>query len=119
MQAGVRSELPRDGYALSLMDWNSPLDVQARATVLLEHGLGEHIGRYDGVAQRLLQAGFAVRGYDHVGHGLSGGRRGDLPQPGRLLDDLGQVIDATRRQPGRASQPLILLGHSKIGRAHV
>ncbi len=115
MQVGVRSELPRDGYALSLLDWPSPVDVQARATVLLVHGLGEHIGRYDGVAQRLLQAGFAVRGYDHVGHGLSGGRRGDLPEPDRLLQDLGQVIDATRRMPGGAARPLILLGHSMGG----
>ncbi len=115
MQAGVRSELPRDGYALSLLDWPSPVGVHARATVLLVHGLGEHIGRYDGVAQRLLQAGFAVRGYDHVGHGLSGGRRGDLPEPDRLLQDLGQVIDATRRMPGGAARPLILLGHSMGG----
>jgi alpha-beta hydrolase superfamily lysophospholipase len=115
MQAGVRSELPRDGYALSLLDWPSPVEADVRATVLLVHGLGEHIGRYDGVAQRLLQAGFAVRGYDHVGHGLSGGRRGDLPERDRLLQDLGQVIDATRRLPGRAAHPLILLGHSMGG----
>ena len=56
MQNGVRSELPRDGYALSLLDWPSPVAANARATVLLVHGLGEHIGRYDGVAQRLMQA---------------------------------------------------------------
>jgi alpha-beta hydrolase superfamily lysophospholipase len=115
MHAGVRSELTRDGYALSVLDWPLPAHVQARATVLLVHGLGEHIGRYDAVAQRLGQAGFAVRGYDHVGHGLSGGRRGDLPQADSLLADLGQVIDATRSLPGRASHPLILLGHSMGG----
>lgn len=111
----VRSELSRDGYTLSVQDWPLPSHLQPRATVLLVHGLGEHCGRYNTVAQRLLQAGFAVRGYDHVGHGLSGGRRGDLPHPDALLQDLGLVIDATRGLPGRATLPLILLGHSMGG----
>lgn len=115
MGVAVRSELPRDGYALSVLDWPTPADTVARATILMVHGLGEHIGRYEAVAHQLLSMGFAVRGYDHVGHGLSGGRRGDLPQAQRLLEDLGQVIDATRRLPGRAQQPLILLGHSMGG----
>ena len=50
-----------------------------RGMVLIVHGLGEHAGRYDHVAQRLNGWGFAVRGYDQYGHGESGGPRGGLP----------------------------------------
>lgn len=115
MDEPARFDLQREGYALSVQDWPAPLPAAQRGTVLLVHGLGEHIGRYDAVARQLVQAGFGVRGYDHVGHGLSGGQRGDLPQPQQLVEDLGHVIEATRRLPGRAAQPLVLLGHSMGG----
>ena len=64
--------------------------------MLLVHGLGEHAGRYDARGQRLNGWGFAVRGYDQYGHGESGGARGGLPTPTRLLDDLADVIESTR-----------------------
>lgn len=102
-----------DGAELSLRDW--PVDGgQARATVLLVHGLGEHIGRYEALARRLNAWGHAVRGYDHYGHGRSAGPRGGLTADGRLLDDLAAVVDATRAQQP-AGQPLVLLGHSLGG----
>ena len=102
-----------DGAELSLRDW--PVDEgPARATVLLVHGLGEHVGRYDPVARRLNDWGFAVRGYDHYGHGESAGPRGGLTSDLRLLDDLADLVDATRaRMP--QGQPLVLLGHSMGG----
>ena len=85
-----------------------------RATVLLVHGLGEHAGRYDALARHLGAWGYAVRGYDHYGHGESSGPRGGLPWDTRLLDDLTDIVDATRaRMP--AGQPLVLLGHSMGG----
>lgn len=101
-----------DGENLAVQDW--PLAGPARATVLIVHGLGEHVGRYDALARRLNGWGYAVRGYDQYGHGESGGPRGGLTSDTRLLDDLADLVDATRaRMP--AGQPLVLLGHSMGG----
>jgi alpha-beta hydrolase superfamily lysophospholipase len=103
-----------DGENIAVQDWPLTEDEPQRGTVLLVHGLGEHVGRYDAVARRLNGWGFAVRGYDHYGHGESGGPRGGLTSDQRLLDDLGDMVDATRaRMP--AGEPLVLLGHSMGG----
>jgi alpha-beta hydrolase superfamily lysophospholipase len=126
----------RDGENLALYEW--PLDAWAdemgqyapppRAVVVLVHGLGEHAMRYEHVASRLMEWGFAVRGYDQRGHGESGGARGVLPHDNTLLDDLAEVIDDTRlrsirllqdsvlHRAGESDQiPLVLLGHSLGG----
>ncbi len=133
----------RDGENLALYewpmaDWNSRLDDNRgdspgttppppRGVVLMVHGLGEHACRYDHVAEKLMDWGFAVRAYDQRGHGESGGLRGVLPNDTALLDDLEEIIDDTRQrclelpQPRRAQGlppkplPLILLGHSLGG----
>lgn len=103
-----------DGDNLALQEWPLDEDQPARGVVILVHGLGEHAGRYDHVARHLNDWGFVVRGYDQYGHGESGGVRGALPSTNRLLDDLADVVDATRqRMP--AGMPLILLGHSMGG----
>jgi hydroxymethylbilane synthase len=47
--------------------------------VLLVHGYGEHIGRYQHVIDFLNQHGFEVWGYDARGHGHSGGLVGYIP----------------------------------------
>lgn len=100
-----------DGETLALREW--PVAGQAKAVVQVVHGIGEHIGRYAHVAQRLNGWGFTVRGHDHYGHGASSGVRGGLPSVLRLVDDLALVIDDTRRRhPDRA---LVLLGHSLGG----
>lgn len=106
--------ITRDGHTLAVQDWPLPAGQPPRGIVLLVHGLGEHVGRYDPVARTLCGWGFAVRGYDHWGHGESTGLPGSLPSDTRLLDDLAEVVDATRAQhaPG---VPLILLGHSLGG----
>ena len=101
------------GQAGELAVYDVPDSDTTHATVLIVHGLGEHAGRYTHVADALLQAGFAVRAYDHQGHGRSAGRRGTLHTPDGLLQDLCTVIDDTRRRlPHR---PLVLLGHSMGG----
>ena len=98
-----------DGLTLQLREWPGPA---ARGTVLMVHGLGEHIGRYAHVAAHLNRCGYAVVGYDQRGHGASEGARGALAKPDSLLTDLARVIDAVRgARPGR----LLLLGHSMGG----
>jgi alpha-beta hydrolase superfamily lysophospholipase len=106
-----------DGDNLAVQDWALPPDTDTRGTVLIVHGLGEHVGRYHHVALRLNDWGYNVRGYDHYGHGDSGGARGGLPHDDKLLEDLADVVDNTRARMGMAKQPkpLILLGHSMGG----
>ncbi|MFN0184047.1 MAG: lysophospholipase [Aquabacterium sp.] len=101
-----------DGLPLHLRRWAAP--GTARGTVLIVHGLGEHIGRYGHVAAALNSAGWHAVGYDHRGHGASGGARGAIAGPHSLLADLALVIDRVRADlPG----PLVLLGHSMGGLA--
>lgn len=98
-----------DGLQLHTRQW--PATAAERGQILLVHGLGEHIGRYEHVARALTAQGWAVHGWDQRGHGRSQGRRGDIPDPDALLRDTALVIDAVRR-PGT---PFVLLGHSMGG----
>ena len=101
-----------DGLALHLREWPAGAGIPARGTVLIVHGLGEHIGRYAHVAARLNAAGWTVAGHDQRGHGASVGARGALAHTDSLLRDLALVIDAVRAaHPG----PLVVLGHSLGG----
>lgn len=103
-----------DGDNLVIQDWPLADDRPLRGVVIVVHGLGEHAGRYDHVARRLNQWGYAVRGYDQCGHGESAGPRGSLPTHTRLLDDLADIVDNTRARSPRQT-PIILLGHSMGG----
>jgi alpha-beta hydrolase superfamily lysophospholipase len=103
-----------DQDQLAIYDWPLQAQQTSRGTVLLVHGLGEHMGRYAHVAKHLNDWGFSVRGYDHFGHGLSTGARGGLPSDSRMLDDLAKVI-ADTRQNMTAGEPLVLMGHSMGG----
>lgn len=88
-------------------------DTDARAVVVIVHGLGEHGGRYDHVGHRLATARFACYAADHVGHGHSDGRRANIERMARVVDDLADFIGfATTHTPG---VPVFLLGHSLGG----
>lgn len=106
----------RDGLNIALYDWPLPPRQRPRAVILIVHGLGEHAWRYDPVAQRLNEWGFAVRSYDQRGHGESGGDRGVLSDDDDLLADLEELVEDTRRHIAQPwSCPLVLLGHSMGG----
>jgi len=95
--------------ALVRRDWPS---ADARGTIVIVHGLGEHIGRYAHVAARLNANRWSVVGYDQRGHGASPGERGRIAAGDDLLADLGAVVDAVRAE---APGPLVVLGHSLGG----
>jgi alpha-beta hydrolase superfamily lysophospholipase len=100
-----------DGLALQGRAWPCR---DARGTIVIVHGLGEHIGRYAHVAASLNGRGWSVVGYDQRGHGASEGGRGGLGATDDLLRDLAVVLDAVRAAPDFAA-PLVLLGHSMGG----
>lgn len=103
-----------DGDNLAVQDWPVAEGVRPRGVVLLVHGLGEYAGRYDRLAQHLNAWGFAARGYDQYGHGESGGPRGALTAPDRLVHDLADLVQSTRASIADG-MPLIVLGHSMGG----
>jgi alpha-beta hydrolase superfamily lysophospholipase len=87
-------------------------DVDARGTVVIAHGINEHGGRYEHVAERLVRDGWMVAAPDHRGHGLSGGRRAAVERFDDWITDLdGYVRDVLTSAP----RPLFLVGHSLGG----
>ena len=105
------TQLDHGEQTLAFYVWPQPPE-NARAAVLLLHGLGEHMGRYGYIASALQAAGYVVFGYDHHGHGLSSGMRGNLLSSTHLLDDVDFVIKRVR---ALTPAPLVLLGHSMGG----
>jgi len=88
-----------------LVAWRWPARGEVKGRVLLLHGVGEHIRRYDYAAGRLSSAGYTVVGLNLRGHGESGGKRGHLHHWKDYLED----VDAAARVTGGDFH---LLGHS-------
>jgi len=83
-------------------------------TLLVIHGLSEHSGRYEDLAEAAGLAGFAVSAVDLHGHGESPGRRGHIHEFD--ADHLGAVDALVRTvEKERPRTPLILVGHSLGG----
>jgi alpha-beta hydrolase superfamily lysophospholipase len=101
-----------DGLELHVEDWFLAPGTPRRGSLMLVHGLGEHIGRYGHVARSLLADGIEVRGFDQRGFGRSPGGRGVIPHPDALLDDARLVFEAWQRDRGDLP---FLLGHSMGG----
>jgi len=83
--------------------------------IFLVHGHGEHISRkgYDNFANLLTQAGYAVFGLDHQGHGKSNGSRGHVRQISDLCEDLEQFVEIIKQR--YPCIPTFALGHSMGG----
>src|SRR5512141_1608265 len=99
------------GMAPHVHHWSA---TDPRCIVLIAHGYGEHAGRYEHVAQRLVDdLGAAVYAPDHRGHGRTSGATG-LVEDGELLTtDLHDVaVAAQAEHPGL---PVALIGHSMGG----
>ena len=106
------------GVEITYFEW--PV-AAAKAVVQLVHGVGEHVRRYDHVAEALNRAGYSVYADDHRGHGLTGKNmvaKGLTNRLGRLgpggmdgvfaeVSQLGDIVRA--ENPGL---PVLLVGHS-------
>ena len=90
--------------------WDAP---EPKRIVVLAHGYGEHSGRYDHVARRLVADGAVVYAPDHHAHGRSDGEPGLVDDVEPVVDDLSEVLALARSEhPGL---PVALLGHSYGG----
>jgi alpha-beta hydrolase superfamily lysophospholipase len=101
----------RDGLELRTLRW--PAVGDARAHLLLIHGIAEHAGRHAHVATRFGRAGIETHAFDLRGFGASSGRRAYLDHWSDYHDDVEDRIAAIRAVSGRL--PLVLYGHSMGG----
>jgi alpha-beta hydrolase superfamily lysophospholipase len=110
-----------DGLRIAGQRWDP--DGSPVAAVQVTHGMGEHVLRYEELAQELTGAGFVVYGQDHRGHGGSAlpGAEGDLGPGGwpALVADIGLLNAKIRssaflagKTPYGADLPVFLLAHS-------
>lgn len=97
-----------DGTELHARTWEHP---EPAATVLVIHGVSEHVGRWEHVAEFFVDQGFEVHSYDQRAHGRSGDGVLDVESFELFIDDVAHTIAAIR-QEGR---PLVLYGHSMGG----
>lgn len=82
--------------------------------ILLVHGLGDHLGRYNPFLKYFFSRGYKVCLFDLRGHGRSKGRRVDLKNFGTYSEDLFAFYHHCRLLNGRQI-PWYLLGHSMGG----
>jgi alpha-beta hydrolase superfamily lysophospholipase len=81
--------------------------------IVLVHGIGEHIRRYDDWAARFRKENFAFAGFDLPGHGKSDGKRGKIKNYDILYESVDHILNTARRTfPGI---PVFLYGHSLGG----
>ena len=86
---------------------------EPKAVVVIAHGLGEHSGRYQHVAEFLNQNGYSVTALDHEGHGQSPGQKGHISSFEDYISDLYDFVELTKQQS--PNQAIYLLGHSMGG----
>jgi alpha-beta hydrolase superfamily lysophospholipase len=99
-----------DNYSIFEQTWFCE---QARGIVIITHGVAEHSGRYEHVAQSLVQAGYTVVAYDLRGHGKSSGKRNFVNSFQDYLNDLATVLIRAKAKAPRL--PVFLFGHSMGG----
>ena len=85
----------------------------ARAVLILVHGLGEHCGRYMNVVNHFVPLGCALYGLDHIGHGKSEGMREFVERFDDYTNTL--TIYCNMVKGWQTGKPIFLLGHSMGG----
>ncbi len=88
-------------------------DGEARAVLLVVHGLGEHSGRYMNIVNHFTPLGYAVYALDHIGHGKSEGKREMVETFEDFTDTL--TIFYKLVKGWQSGKPIFLLGHSLGG----
>lgn len=86
---------------------------EPQAVILIVHGLAEHSRRYRPLVHHFVPMGYAVYGFDHLGHGKSEGTRCHADALEDFTENLQRMVLWIReRHPGKK---LVLFGHSMGG----
>lgn len=83
------------------------------AIICMVHGMGEHIKRYQHVADKFNEKQISFWGFDHRGHGTSEGKKGHTPSIEYMFDDIEQLLIIIRNE--HSDTPIVIYGHSMGG----
>jgi alpha-beta hydrolase superfamily lysophospholipase len=83
------------------------------AVVCLLHGLGEHGGYFDSVAEAFKMHGISTFSFDLRGHGGSVGRRGHIGPRKQVLEDVDNLVAYAHN--AHPSLPIVFYGFSMGG----
>lgn len=86
---------------------------EAKAALVIIHGLGEHSGRYTNVVNQLVPKGYAVYSMDNRGHGRSPGQQGHVDDWAVFREDTHTFVQMVQEK--EAGRPFFLMGHSMGG----
>jgi acylglycerol lipase len=98
----------REGVRLFYQKWMP--DIEAKATLVIIHGLAEHSGRYLNLVNYLVPLGYVIYAFDLRGHGKSEGKKGTVEHFSFYLDDLHEFLEKVRNQS--TLKNVFLFGHS-------
>lgn len=84
-----------------------------KAVLLIVHGLGEHSGRYMNFVNHFVPLGYAVYGFDHIGHGRSEGKREVIRRFSDYTETLTRYYKKVKES--QHGEPIFLVGHSMGG----
>ncbi|MEE9599364.1 MAG: lysophospholipase [Anaerolineales bacterium] len=88
-------------------------DESVRAVLLIAHGLNEHCGRYQHLAEYFVNEGYAIYGFDYPGHGRSEGTRSYIKDFSEFTETL--LIYIEKIKEWQPYLPIFILGHSMGG----
>jgi len=86
--------------------WRAKKD--SKGTLVIVHGLGEHAGRYEKLAEAFNDADYDVVSADLPGHGKTSGPKGHIHRFEDFYSVVDEMIHASRH-------PVYLMGHSLGG----
>ncbi|MCP4091840.1 MAG: alpha/beta hydrolase [Planctomycetes bacterium] len=102
-----------DGTQLTGYEWRP--DGEPTCNVLVIHGQGEHLGRYEYLGEVLAESGVRSIGVDLRGHGMSKGKRGHVKKWSDYVQDVSaaaEMLPETFPVIGHSMGGLIALSYS-------
>lgn len=97
---------------LTLQVYSNKIE-NAKGTIIMLHGMGEHFGRYAHMVNYFSSINYNTVGIDLRGHGKSEGPRGHAPSFDYLMSDIQVLYDKAKELFPNSS--MYLFGHSMGG----
>jgi acylglycerol lipase len=95
-------------YKLYYQSWLS--QEAPKAVIIIAHGIVEHSGRYQRIANYLAEKSYAVYAFDYRNHGRSQGQKGHVDDFAYFIDDLRTFYQLVKSK--HPNNKIFLFGHS-------